>query len=180
MRKLLIVFLLLLTATVYAAEPANPADPEMVARLLPSQDLTLVRGIDDGDELRLLMRRNDGKLLFVGGVKEDRGWVFTYSSPLPEGTILGVENFTHSLGIPNGTFVDCVSVHPYADGTWGVNYLDPWGSTGEIHMGKHVVYDSHVLDGYIGDHPWSDITCIDWISLPGSYAEAVAPAVTLP
>ncbi len=174
MRKLLIMFLLLLTTTAYAAEPANPADPEMVARILPTADLTFVDGIDDGDELRLLMRRKNGELLFVGGEKEASGWLFTFSSPLPEGTILGVENFTHSLGIPSGTFVDLVSVRPYADGSWGVSYIDSWGSSGEIHLGKHVIYDTHVLEGYFGDHPWSDITGIDWTSLPDSYAEAVA------
>lgn len=172
MRKLLILFLLMLTATAYAAEPANPADPELIARILPTADLTFVEGIDDGDELRLLMQRRDGTLIFVGGVKESSGWIFTYSSPLPEGTTLGVENFTHSLGIPSGTFVDCVSVRPYADGTWGVHYMDPWGGCGDIHLGKYVVYDTHVLEGRFGDHPWSDITCIDWTSLPDSCAEA--------
>lgn len=174
MRKLLILFLLLLTATAYAAEPANPADPEMVARILPTRDLTLVQGIDDGDVLRLLMQRKDGTLIFVGGVKEDSGWLFTYSSPLPEGTILGVENFTHSLGIPNGTYYDCVSVRPYADGSWGVSLIYPH-SSGLFNLDKYVILNGvHVMEGYIGDHPWSDITGIDWTSLPDSYAEAVS------
>ena len=174
MRKLLILFLLLLTATAYAAEAANPADPEMVARILPTKDLTLVQGIDDGDELRLLMQRKDGELLFVGGVKEDSGWILTYSSPLPDGTILGVENFTHSLGIPNGTYCDAVSVQPYADGTWGVSLVYRNG-IGMIFLGKHVVFEEvQEIEGYFGDHPWADITCIDWTSLPQCYAEAVA------
>ena len=174
MRKLIALLLALMMTTAYAAEPANPADPEMVARILPTKDLTLVQGIDDGDELRLLMQRKDGELLFVGGVKEDSGWILTYSSPLPEGTILGVENFTHSLGIPNGTYYDAVSVQPYADGTWGVSLVYRNG-IGMIFMGKHVVYEEmQAIEGHFGDHPWSDITCIDWTSLPQSYAEAIS------
>ena len=176
MRKLLILFLLLLTATAYAADPANPADPEMVARILPTADLTFVDGIDDGDELRLLMQRKNGELLFVGGVKEDSGWILTYSSPLPEGTILGVENFTHSLGIPGEKYYDIVSVAPYADGSWGVSLIYPYNADNELFpLRKHVIYENgQAICGYIGDHPWSDITCIDWTSLPDSYAEAVS------
>ena len=33
---------------------------------------------------------------------------------------------------------------------------------------------SHGGEGHFGDHPWSDITTIDWTSLPDSYADAVA------
>lgn len=126
MRKLIALFLalLMLTSVAQASEPADPADPAMVAALLPGY--TYVEGIDDGDELRLLMRRADGELVFIGGLRDASGqWALTESTPLPEGTILGVENFTHSLGIPSGTYVDCISVRPYADGTWGVSMVMP-------------------------------------------------------
>ena len=109
MRKLIALFLalLMLTSAAQASEPANPADPAMVAALLPGY--AYVRGIDDGDELRLLMRRADEALVFIGGLRDASGqWALTESTPLPEGTILGVENFTHSLGIPSGTYVDCM------------------------------------------------------------------------
>lgn len=183
MRKLLTILLsLLMLATVaHASEPANPADPEMVAELLPGY--TFIKGIDDrprpnnNDELRLLMRNPAGELVFIGGVlNADGTWALTESTPLPEGTILGVENFTHSLGIPSGTFVDCVSVKPYADGTWGINMIDPWKSNvGTFFLSKNVIDDdTSAVDGHFGDHPWSDITAIDWTALPASLEEAIA------
>lgn len=175
MRKLIALFLalLMLTSAAQASEPANPADPAMVAALLPGY--AYVEGIDDDDELRLLMRRADGALVFIGGLRDASGqWALTESTPLPEGTILGVENFTHSLGIPSGTYVDCISVRPYADGTWGVSMVMP-NDGSMFFLGKHVIHDdAHEVEGIFGDHPWGDITAIDWDALPDSYEDAIA------
>ena len=173
MRKLITLLLvLMMTAGVaLAGDPANPADPAMIAELLPAY--TFVDGIDDGDELRLLMRNKENELVFVGGVAHDGFWRFAESTPLPEGTILGVENFTHSLGIPNGTYYDAVSVSPYPDATWGVSLIYP-GGYGMIFLGKHMVHDGlYEYKGTFGDHPWSDITTIDWTSLPRTEQEAL-------
>ena len=173
MRKMMLILLMLMLifSMALASEPANPADPAMIAELLPGH--TLVEGIDDGDELRLLMKRGDGALVFVGGVHgEDGMWLFTESTPLPEGTYLGVENFTHSLGFPTGMPADYISVRPYADGTWGVSLIGTWKG-GMFFLSKHVVYDDgHPIDGVFGDHPWADISTIDWATLPSSYADA--------
>ena len=176
MRKLITLLLVLMMTAglALASEPANPADPAMVAKLLPGY--TFVEGIDDGDVLRLLMRNPAKELVFVGGVAKDGSWRFTESTPLPDGTILGVENFTHSLGIPNGTYYDAISLHPYADGTWGVSLIYP-NSNGMIIMDQHLIHakdEAHEIYGTFGDHPWSDITLIDWASLPQSYEEAIA------
>ena len=175
MCKLLLILLALLTLTipVHASEPANPADPAMVAALLPGY--TFIEGIDDDPVLRLLMRNPADELVFVGGVKKDGVWRFTESTPLPAGTILGVENFTHSLGIPNGTYYDALSVRPYADGTWGVSMFYP-DAAGLFNLWRYVISDeSHgLVYDPIGDHPWSDVTVIDWTALPQSYEEAVS------
>lgn len=177
MRQLfaLLLTLLMLLNCACASEPANPADPAMVAQLLP--DYILITGIDDGDKLRLLMRTPDDVLVFVGGVRDGYGaWTLTQSTPLPEGTILGVENFTHSLGIPREAFYDAVDVTPYADGTWGVSLMYPHHAGSDLFpLRKYVIYESgQAINGQIGDHPWSDITTIDWSSLPASYEEAAA------
>ena len=172
MRKLLILLLLLLTASAYAADPANPADPELAAQLLPGY--TYVEGIDDGDELRLLMRNATDELIFVGCVKQDGVWRVTESTPLPEGSILGVENFTHSIGIPGEEYYHIVSVVPYVDGTWGVSLIYPDGG-GLFPLCREVIYeDGQPVYGHFGNHPWSDITRIDWTALPRSYEEAVS------
>lgn len=174
MRKLITLLLvLMMTAGVaLASEPANPADPAMVAELLPGYDF--IEGIDDGDILRLLMRNPAKELVFVGGVAKDGLWRFTESTPLPEGSGLGLENFTHSLRLPNGTYYDAVSVQPYADGTWGVGLILP-NDGGMFFFGKHMVHngmDEHA--GSPGDHPWADITVIDWTTLPRTEQEALA------
>lgn len=174
MRKFLcFLLILLLFVPALASEPATPADPAMIAALLPAY--TLVEGIDDRDELRLLMRNTEDELVFVGGVRDEKGlWHFTESTPLPKGTILGVENFTHSLGLPSPTYYDSVSVQPYADGTWGVSFVYPQKG-GMTFLGQHVIYDGiHEVDGFFGRHPWSDIAGIDWTSLPDSFEEALA------
>lgn len=187
MRRLisfLLVFLLTMPLA-HAAMPANPADPAMVAALLPGY--TFIQGIDDRgdpyhrDELRLLMRNPAGELVFIGGVLNADGmWALTESTPLPEGTILGVENFTHSLGIPGATYYNCISVTPYADGTWGVNLIYPYNAGNELFpLRKHVIFENgQAIYGKLGDHPWSDVTAIDWTSLPQSYEEALAAVDT--
>lgn len=177
MRKLIsfLMALLFLPLAAIASLPANPADPDMITALLPGY--VFLEGIDDGNELRLLMRNPSGELIFVGGVlTADGTWALTESSPLPEGTILGVENFTHSLGIPGDTYYNCVSVAPYADGTWGVSLIYPYNAdNGLFLLRKHVIYENgQAIFGKIGDHPWSDVTAIDWTSLPQSYEEAIA------
>jgi hypothetical protein len=86
-----------------------------------------------------------------------------------------VENFTHSLGIPGEKYYTSVSVRPYADGTWGVSLIYPDGDAPLFLLAQHAVYgDVYEIDGHFGDHPWSDITVIDWTSLPATQAEAVA------
>ena len=174
MRKLIALLLVLMmtVSAALAADPANPADPAMIAKLLP--DYTYVEGIDDGDELLLLMRNEENELVFIGGTLTNSGWRFTESTSLPNGTILGVENFTHSLGLPIGTDYDIISVSPYADGTWGVSLIYP-DDGGMFFLGKYMVHDG--LDehaGFLGDHPWSDITTIDWTTLPRTEQEALA------
>lgn len=172
MKKFLLFLLILLVPSLaLAAEPPIPADAALVSVLMPEHEL--VEGIinREGDELRLLMRRPDGMLVFVGGVHDAQdGWQMTESTPLPEGTFLGVENFVESLGI--GGVYNTVSLRPYADGHWGVSLIYP--ENGELFLlGDNWVFDESGAPLLVGDHPWSDITTIDWSSLPDSYEEAL-------
>lgn len=68
MRRLIafLLILMLLPASALASDPVKSVDAYLVAALLPGH--TLVKGIDDGDVLRLLMRNPAGQLVFVGGV----------------------------------------------------------------------------------------------------------------
>ena len=171
MRKLLILFLLLLTATAYAAEPANPADPAMVAQLLPGY--TFVEGIDDGYELRLLMRNTENELVFIGGVARDGAWRFTESSPLPEGTFMDEAG---ALIIPAGADPLTVTLQPYADGDWGLACIVPASKPCQkIHLYRHAVFANFFSENaMLGDHPWSSVAMIDWASLPVTLEAAAA------
>lgn len=174
MKKCLIFLLMLfLPFAALAADLPPKADPALVSVLMPGYEL--VRGITntEGNELRLLMRRPDGQLVFVGGVHDaEDGWKMTISSPLPEGTFLGVENFVDSLGI-GGTNIYAVTPCPYPDGSWGVSILYP-DEEGLFRVGANWVFEESGAPLLVGDHPWSDITKIDWSSLPKSYEDALS------
>ncbi len=173
MKKFLILmFVLLLPLNALAADLPPKADPTLVSVLMPGYQL--VRGITntEGNELRLLMRRPDGQLVFVGGVHDAQdGWKMTVSSPLPEGSFLGVDNFVDSLGI-GGTNVYAVTPCPYPDGSWGVKILYP-DDEGLFRVGPNWIFEESGAPTLVGDHPWSDITAMDWSSLPASYEDAL-------
>ena len=174
MKKCLIFLLMLfLPVLAFAAELPPEADPTLVSVLMPGHQL--VRGITnkEGNELRLLMRRPDGQLVFAGGVHDPQeGWKMTVSTPLPEGSFLGVENFVTSIGI-GGTDVYAVTPCPYPDGSWGVDILYP-DEEGLFRVGPNWVLEEGRVPTLVGDHPWSDITTIDWSSLPKNYEDALS------
>ena len=119
MRKIfaLLLVLMMTAGMALACDQTFPADPDVLAQLLPGY--THVDSIDDGDVLRLLMRNAADELVFIGGVKAADGtWHFAESTPLPEGTILGVENFTILWASParNTTTASASSPTPTAPG----------------------------------------------------------------
>jgi len=168
------VAFVLLGSIAYAADMPVPADRELVAKLLP--DYQMEEGIVlDENKMLLLMRNTQEELICVGCLydKNERTWTMTQSAPLPEGTILGVENFVSSLGIPSQDYYACVDVNAFSDGTWGVTLMYPRNAS-LFQLGQNWISDGvWPLEGEIGFHPWNDITRIDWLSLPESYAEAL-------
>lgn len=175
MRKLfaLLLVLMMTVGVALACEPTAPVDPAVAEQLLPGY--THVDSIDDGDELRLLMRNPADELVFVGGVRGADGmWRFTESTPLPAGSAM---DSTGGLTIPTDADSFTVELRPYADGTWGLSRIVPASIAPKaILLYKHVICTRYLVseDTLLGDHPWSDVTVIDWTSLPGSYEEARA------
>ena len=100
------------------------------------------------------------------------------SSPLPEDTYLGVENFTDSLWVDGR----CVTVQLLYSGKAGLEYLYDDGvyskeSGGFLFFGDRTVWDGSEVPAQTilyGDHPWGDITRMDWNHLPHSLDEASA------
>lgn len=174
MRRLisLLIILLLSAGFALASESANPADPAMISELLPGH--TFVKGIDNGDVLHLLMRRGDGALVFVGGVRGKDGlWHFAESTPLPGSTFMDEAG---ALIIPAGADPLTVTLQPYSDGDWGLACIVPASKPRKkIHLYRHAVFADFLSeDAVLGDHPWSSVAMIDWTSLPVTLEAAAA------
>lgn len=143
------------------------------AELLP--EYTYLGGTVDSAGLELFLRDPQGRKVLAGvtsqGVTGD--WRIVISAPLPEDAFYGYENFTSYLCV-NGQLT---SIRPFADGTWGVNSI--WPLTAEdaaVYLGQNWVSESPAANANraIGSHPWSDITAIDWATLPHTLQEAVS------
>lgn len=124
------------------------------------------------EALMLLLRDPQGEIRLLGVTYDQGKAVEVESSPLPEGTVYGCENFTTVITLPSGLMAQ---VGPNGDGTWRVYYTWPNTAEGEpVFMGVNWVAQD-TLNGtqrMIGDHPWSDIAAMDWTTLPHTLKEA--------
>lgn len=138
-------------------------------------DMTYLGGCAKQSHLQFFLQKENGdRVLAACRYDETTGWKSVISTPLPQGTVYGVENFSSSLGI--GDLL--VSISPTDEQTYGITYIYNHHSSelGTFTLGKSwISLDS--LDGLNasvwGDHPWSDITLMDWEHLPQSHSEAV-------
>ena len=125
------------------------------------------------EHLEFLLEKPDGSRYYAATRwDEQRGWRSVLSSPLPQGTSYGLENFTSSLVI--GDLL--VNVSAVDDDTFGVSYIYAHNGSEEMfQLGKNWISREVPTwqDAQYGDHPWSDVTMIDWLSLPGTYEEAL-------
>lgn len=145
---------------------------EAAAALMPED--TYIRGMWKDGEMHFLMQKPDGtKVYVICEYASHREVHLIESSPLPDDTVLGYENFTDSLRIGSC----CVTIHLLFDtDRAGIEYIYRDGQEGGfLFFGDRTVW-SGATDGVIlyGDHPWEDITRIDWEHLPQSLAEASA------
>lgn len=159
----------------YDSWPGHEALEQTARELFP--DDTFLGGSIPGNELdlRMLMRRKDGKVVLrcirevSPGTDGLPRYDVTESAPLPDNTYYGVENFTNSLGISiPGSRLLAVNVQE-RQGVWGVSMA--WDRD-MIYLGSNWMLNE--LGSYIiGEHPWSDITKIDWATLPRTWQEAL-------
>ena len=151
---------------------------EAAAALMPGY--TFVKGMLKGDAMHFLMEKPDGSRVYViCEYMSHREVRLIESTPLPEGTVLGYENFTDSLWIGNR----CVTVQLLYNGDAGLEYIYDdaaysEGSGGFLFFGDRTVWDGSAAAAQTiilyGDHPWDNITQIDWNALPHSLDEASA------
>ena len=153
----------------------DEATARAAAELFP-QD-TFLDGCASRDHLEFFLQRPNGDLVAAScRYEENAGWRSVLSTPLPEGTFYGYENFSSSFVIGNLL----VGIGRVDDRTCGVTFIynDDPQAQGErmFSLGRNWVCGESP-NGYhncFGDHPWDDITVIDWTSLPHTLEEAVA------
>ena len=147
---------------------------EAAAIIMP--DYTFIKGMLKNDAMHFLMEKPDGTRVYViCEYASHRAINLIESSPLPPGTVLGHENFTDSLWI-NGR---CVTIQLLYSGKAGLEYiyddaLSTEESGGFLFFGDRTVWDDSAVPAqtiFYGDHPWGDITHIDWNTLPYNLAE---------
>ena len=128
--------------------------------------------------LEFFLKNPRGELLIAATrFDEKTGWRSSLSTPLPADTRYGLENFSSSLVV--GDLL--VNIAPVDENTFGVTYIynhASYDGSGEtmFQLGKNwICCDVPVGYGNVyGDHPWADITMMDWQSLPHTFEEAVA------
>lgn len=143
---------------------------EMSAKEI-QQEYTFVSGAATKDGLELLMRDEAGALRLMTWHMTEQGPVTNISSPLPDGTVYGYENFSHCLWLPQGIVV---SPDAYRDGVWHPEYVFKDEAAGEpLFFGRNWVREGSGFSGRysIGDHPWQDLS-LDWRTLPARLDDA--------
>ncbi len=172
-----------LTATGYNADDAwsgwsQEILPRLCAVFFPGE--TYADGLYADDEMQFIVDKADGtRVLRCGRYDESTSrWEFTESTPLPANARMGFENVTDGL-----FFEDFYGVEiGYRNGTWGVTYCyggyydaeDGWFHGDWFYVGPNWVGETTNGEKVYGDHPWNDITTMDWSTVPRTRAEAVA------
>lgn len=151
---------------------------EACASLMP--DFSYIKCILKDGAMHFLVRNLNTREKFYVIVEyaSQRKVNLIMSSPLPEDTYLGVENFTDSLWIDGR----CVTVHLLYSGKAGLEYIYDDGAYsketgGFLFFGDRTVWDGSEVPArtiLYGDHPWGDITQMDWHNLPHNLDEASA------
>lgn len=133
---------------------------------------TWVDGISTNDGLQFIADKPDGsRVLLCCSLTDDQlGWQITESTPLPEKTTIGIENFTTTINL--GQMGNGVSISRNNDDSWSIREV----------LGNELIYAGGcwVNEGglwwnastVIGNNPWNDITQINWSSIPHTKTEA--------
>ena len=144
------------------------SDPTLLPKLFEVffPDYTYEDGYLQTDQtLTFIARKADGTIVLLCGADEgETGWEWAESTPLPENTRFGDENFTDAVNLNAWNGGAAAGVRRTGKGKWGlyyVNSLDFFVGPDWIGM-----YGPETDAQFFGTHAWGDITTIDWSSLP--------------
>lgn len=148
---------------------------EAAAEFMP--EYVFVNGILQSSELHFLMQKPDDSRVYVicsyinntprtVGIQE--------SSTLPDGTFLGVDNFSDSLGIERNGSLQAITVQTFPRGGGrGIHTVWNFDDESPLIFGRSCFYLGNERDViWCGNHQWSLIYAIDWSAIPTSVDEA--------
>lgn len=112
---------------------------------------------DDSEAVYIARRPDDSLVLLCGARQEDGSWSVIESAPLPAGSRLMMYDGEELIDTGKARCTVC----RYHDDLWGIC------STGwkDIYFGPGWIGDMARPYYYFIDHPWDDLTSIDWDSL---------------
>ena len=154
----------------YFGWPGQNFFREAAAWLMP--EYTYLNGVLRQNEMHFLMQKPAGEKVYV--VCDDtfnpQEISLIESSPLPEGAVLGVENFTDCLGWEQDRIV---SIQNIPRCPWcGLESAYGYRQEGFLRFGRSCVFaDENEI--YVGSHPWANICAMDWSSIPMTLSEAL-------
>ena len=153
--------------------PGTEALSRMVQELFPEDTFQGGSVRPEDQSICLLVRKPNGETV-IRGITGEPPYAIVESTPLPEGSYYGVENFTDSLHISG--YTGMVGVGALPDGRWGVTAFLSDDTTLTIAVWPDYVGELTFGgdERAYGEHPWNDLTTLDWTALPNSLEEATA------
>lgn len=143
--------------------------PNLAREYFP--DCPLVMGEASGAAAELLLSKPGGAQVLVCGIYDNGEWVWTESSPLPAGTLLGqTEGGDPVLSILQEEGELCVLIH-HERNAWRIYELQADGFNWMYTDGMLIAEDGTEAPGQPGFR--TDIRHTDWEALPASLEEAV-------
>ena len=142
---------------------------EAAGTLMP--DDSFIKGMLKNDALHFLMEKPDGSRVYViCEYMSHREAHLIESFPLPEGTELGYQDFSDSLWIDGR----CVTVQLLHNGMAGIEYIydDQADAEHFLFFGDRTIASEDQDEILYGEHPWDDMTRIDWKTLPHTRDQA--------
>ena len=122
------------------------------------------------NEMHFLVQKPNGDKVYVVCDTHFNPQEFSLieSAPLPPDAVLGVENFTGSIGYGDRI----VSIQNIPNYPWcGLSMA--WGHRDFVYFGPNCVLENlNDLDIWVGSHPWSNIQNMDWSAVPVTLEDA--------
>lgn len=171
--KRLLALLCALTALFSLARAEGEDAQRLADSLLPGLTVRSAKESPKGT-LMLLEKPNQVGLVFAVCRSDGEGWSVVESTTLtvPPASVEVAEAEADCFALRLNSCTYTLGEHP--DGSWGLVRLQ--NEAGEtVTLGQnHVGYGPWGLEQVRwGTHPWSDITCLDWQSLPQTGFEAI-------